>query len=345
MINSFVHGTQGVPEFNTPVGLKPRVVNYQVNDICNARCVMCHVWKRQRGPELSPDGFGSLLSDDFFREVRHLGITGGEPTLRSDLERYYDVALRVLPNLQGGHFITNGFSQAKALRIFSKVKTSYSARGVSFGGMVSIDGVGVVHDAVRGRPNAFARTSGTLFAMRDAGIPVIACCTIVKENVYALHDLLDWARLHGVELRFRMAEFIDRLYVDQTNTHIRKFEPHEVKHLVAFFHYLIHFYETKSEICRTYESILSLLTGGVRLTGCPYQSSQAISIDCEGRFSHCAPKGIPHALGRVPGLEVLRFEPDRRKLLVNSYSQYIHDYHSAWSPTESKERLINTVSR
>ncbi len=337
-------GAENHLKFSTPTSLKPQVINYQVNDICNARCVMCNVWMRQVAIQQTPDSFSLLLSDEYFSEVRHLGITGGEPTLRPDLEQFYENALKVLPNLQHGHFITNGFSQARALEAYCKVKAVYAARGASFAGMVSIDGVGNVHNLIRGRQNAFVHASVTLFALREAGIPVIACCTIVKENVYALHDLLDWAKLHGIELRFRMAEFIDRLYVDQSNTHIRAFEPHEVKHLVAFFHYLIHFYETKSEICRTYESILSLLTGGVRLTGCPYQSSQAISIDCEGRFSHCSPKGIPHSLGSMPGLEVLKFEPDRKKLLEKHCSQCIHDYHFDWSPNESMKRASNALS-
>ena len=340
----FDFGSGNYPEVNTPVSEKPKIINYQINDMCNSRCVMCNVWMRKRCPELSPDAFRTLLSDDLFNEVRHLGISGGEPTLRSDLDQFYKIALNVLPNLQGGHFITNGFNQNRALEIFSKVKRVYTSRGISFGGMVSLDGVGEVHDSVRGRQNAFVRTTSTLLSLRDAGISVMACCTVVKENVYALHDLLDWAKLNGIKLRFRIAEFIDRLYVDRTNMHIRSFEPHEVKHLVAFFHHLIHFYETESEVCKTYESILSLLTGGVRLTGCPYQSYQAISIDCEGRFSHCAPKGIPHAFGRIPGLDLLRFESDRKHMINKHCSQCIHDYHSDWSPSESAQRARSVIA-
>jgi len=330
--------------FTTPVQLKPRAINYQVNDICNARCVMCNVWMRQRVKELTPDGFRALLSDEFFSEVQHLGITGGEPTLRSDLDRYYEAALDVLPKLRGGHFITNGFSQATALALFRKVLSTYAARKVSFGGMVSLDGVGVIHNRVRGHHRAFDRATGTLFALRGAGIPVIACCTIVKENVYGLHELFDWSKQHSIGLRFRVAEFIDRLYVDGSNRQIRSFEPREVKHLVAFFHYLVYFYETNDEVRRTYHSILSLLTGGVRLTSCPFQTSQAINIDCEGRFAHCAPHGTPHPLGRMPGLEVMRFERDRAKLLQKHCPQCIHDYHADWTPTVAAQRRANDIA-
>lgn len=325
-----------------PASMKPRVINYQVNDICNARCVMCHVWKRRRGPELSPPMFGRLLGAPYFDEVRHLGITGGEPTLREDLADFYFAALDALPRLQGGHFITNGFSPRRALATFAGVRDRYAASGVSFGGMVSIDGLEEVHDRVRGRPTAFARASRTLFGLRDAGIPVLACCTIVSDNVYGLHDLLDWGQRHDIRLRFRVAEHIDRLYVDHSNVHIRTFDLAALKHLVSFFHFLLQTYEHEEAIRRTYASILSVLTGGSRKVGCPYQSPSAISIDCEGRFAHCAPRGIPHPLGAEPGIDILKREPDRKLLIAAHCSSCIHDYHADWSPGETAWRLRST---
>lgn len=203
---------------------RPKVINYQVNDVCNARCVMCFIWKNRKRDELEPAQFGALLANEFFSEVEHLGITGGEPTLRPDLAEYYLAALERLPNLRGGHFITNGFSTARALETFPRVRDAYAARGVGFAGMVSIDGVGQVHDRVRGRIGSFRRSERTLLALRDAGLQTIACCTIVRANVYGLHDLLDWGRNHGVYVRFRVAEFIQRLYNDAATDQIRAFD-------------------------------------------------------------------------------------------------------------------------
>lgn len=340
--NDFVRSCELDLEVNN--SCKPQVINYQINDICNARCVMCNVWRRQRGPELSPDEFRTLVSKKYFSETRHIGITGGEPTLHPDLNQFYEIALEVLPNLRGGHFITNGLSRARATATYCNIATAYNARGVSFGGMVSIDGVGQIHDMVRGCNNAFEQSAGTLFDLRDAGIPVIACCTIVKDNVYGLHDLLDWAVLNGIELRFRIAEFVRRLYVDRSNSQIRAFEFREVKHLVAFFHHLIHFYEKKEDIKKTYASILSLLTDGERLTSCPYQNARAINIDCEGRFSHCAPHGNPYILGKRPALGVMRFEKERKRLIETHCSHCIHDYHADWSPFELIQRSRNALA-
>ncbi|MEJ0063338.1 MAG: polysaccharide pyruvyl transferase family protein [Alphaproteobacteria bacterium] len=318
--------------------MKPRVINYQVNDVCDARCVMCNIWMRERGPELTPGQFARMLSDDLFTEVKVLDIANGEPTLKEDLDRYYEAALDALPNLREGRFITNGFSSSRALPMLAKVHAAYAAKGVSFSGMVSIDGIGAVHDRVRGREDAFARATETLFGLRDAGIPVIASCTIVKENVYGLHDLLDWGAENNIHVRFRVAEHIDRLYVDSSNAQIRSFDVQETKHLVAFYHYLIHFYETSEEIRRTYHSILSLLTGDIRLVGCPYQNATAINIDCEGRFAHCAPRGAPHPLGHNPSLDLMRYEHERAEIVEKHCPSCIHDYHAEWSIPETGKR-------
>ena len=314
------------------IPVRPKVINFQVNDICNARCVMCFIWKNKRSRELSPAEFGAMLRAPFFSEVEHIGITGGEPTLRSDLAEFYLAALETLPGLKGGSFITNGFSPTRAIEIYGRVADIYSSAGVSFTGMVSIDGVGKTHDKVRGRSGAFSRATRTLFALLDKKIETIACCTIVRENVYGLHELLEWGTRNGVYIRFRVGEFINRLYNESADDQIQAFDEQHIKHLVAFFHLLLAEYETAEPIRRTYSSILSRLTGGPRLVKCPYQSSQALNIDSQGRFAHCAPKGTPHRLGPRPRLSLLRHAPERMRILQSHCETCIHDYHADWLP-------------
>ena len=50
---------------------------------------------------------------------------------------------------------------------------------------------------------------------------MIATCTVVRSNVYGLHDLLDWAKDHGVYVRYRVAEFIRRLYNDSCDKEVQ----------------------------------------------------------------------------------------------------------------------------
>jgi polysaccharide pyruvyl transferase WcaK-like protein/MoaA/NifB/PqqE/SkfB family radical SAM enzyme len=321
---------------------KPHVLNFQVNDICNAKCVMCHIWKQKRDHELSPEEFETLIRNPFFAEVEHIGITGGEPTLRDDLPRFYEIALEVWPGLSGASFITNGFLTNKVVRLYSQVNEHYQQHGKVLAGMVSIDGVGIVHDRVRGVAGSFDKATQTLLGLREKGIPVIACCTIVKENVYGVHDLLQWGRDHGIYTRFRVGEFINRLYNLELTEQIRNFDPFERRHLVSFFHLLLAEYEIEEQVKRTYTSILSLLTGGTRSIKCPYQTSRSLNIDSHGRFAYCAPRGKPHPLGANAQASVRRHTLERVQIRLKHCSVCIHDYHAEWAeiPAWSIEQTL-----
>lgn len=308
----------------------PEVLNFQVNDICNARCVMCNIWQNKRGREMSPEEFITLLRQPFFQGVKHIGITGGEPTLRGDLVRFYESLPAVLPEFSGASFITNGFKSADAIATYSQVHRVYASAGKQFSGMVSIDGVGDIHDAVRGRPGSFVKATATLFGLRDAGVPVMAACTIVRSNVWGLHDLLDWARKNGVYVRFRVAEFIRRLYNLENTKEIRVFDAAETRHLVSFYHKLLLEYEKDEAVQRTYTSVLSILTGGERLITCPYQTSKSLNLDTFGRFAVCAPRGQAIELGDDPASSTARV-PERLAIRVRDCPTCIHDYHGTWT--------------
>lgn len=317
---------------------RPEVLNFQVNDICNARCVMCNIWKNKKGPELSPAEFATLLRDQYFQDVKHVGITGGEPTLRSDLPEFYRALLDTLPSLNGASFISNGFKSTEAITAYSSVNQAYLARGKSFSGMISVDGVGAVHDLVRGRTGSFAHATTTLLGLQAARVPVHIACTVVKANVWHLDDLLAWGHQHEIYVRFRVGEFIRRLYNLDATVQIRAFDVAETKHLVSFFYQLLLDYEREPRIRLTYQSILSILTGGKRLTTCPFQTARALNLDSSGRFATCAPCGKPSPLMPNPERHSQR-RWERLRTRLWACPNCIHDYHGEPTERESAHRL------
>lgn len=323
---------------------RPELLNFQVNDICNARCVMCNIWQNKRGREMSPEEFISLLRQPFFQRVKHIGITGGEPTLRGDLTRFYENLPAVLPEFTGASFITNGFKTTEAIASYVQVHRAYSAARKQFSGMVSIDGVGEIHDTIRGRPGSFAKAVATLFGLRESGVPVMAACTIVRSNVWGLHDLLDWARTNGIYVRFRVGEFIRRLYNVKDTKEIRVFDEAETRHLVSFYHKLLLEYERDEVVQRTYTSVLSILTGGKRLITCPYQTSQSLNLDTFGRFAVCAPKGRATALGDDPARSTARVL-ERLTIRARHCPTCIHDYHGNWTVAHREEITRTKVTK
>ncbi len=323
---------------------RPRTVNFQVNDICNARCVMCNIWQRKRDSEMSPAEFAALLSDPFFSDVEHVGITGGEPTLRRDLADFYFVLPQVCAKLTGASFITHGLDSERAFDIYGRVATDYKARGLGFHGMVSLDGIGAVHDRVRGREGAFDRATRTLFGLKELGVDTVACCTIVRSNVWGLWDLLEWT-FNKTYIRFRVGEFINRLGNAGSAAEIRAFDAAERAELICFFETLLHSYETDESVRKTYGSIVSLLSGGKRLTGCPYIRGDAINVDCRGQFAVCAPKGRPLPLADDPQRAVADALQERQHIAAVHCATCIHDYHDDWLPEVNAARLVEAGVR
>jgi sulfatase maturation enzyme AslB (radical SAM superfamily) len=280
---------------------------------------------------MTPDEFAQLLADPYFADLEHVGITGGEPTLKRNLVDYYLVLPPALPKLTGASFITHGLDTDRALAAYAAVAAEYTARGLAFHGMVSIDGVGAVHDRVRGRPHAFDQATRTLFGLKQLGVDTVACCTIVRSNVWGLWDLLEWG-FDKTYIRFRVGEFINRLGNADRRDEIRAFDDAERAELISFFETLIRSYEPNESVRKTYASIVSLLAGGQRLTGCPYRDGAAINLDCRGQFALCAPKGAPHAIGASATLSVMSAETERRTIIAGHCSSCIHDYHHDWLP-------------
>jgi MoaA/NifB/PqqE/SkfB family radical SAM enzyme len=299
---------------------------------------MCNIWRNKRGKELSPGEFTLLLQSPFFQKLQHVGITGGEPTLRGDLVQFYQSILTTLPDLAGSSFITNGFKTVEAIAAYSEVHQAYVAAGKQFSGMVSIDGVGEAHDRVRGRAGSFAKATTTLLGLRDAGVRIHAACTIVRSNIWDIDELLDWGRSNNIYIRFRVGEFIRRLYNLEAKDEIRAFDEAETKHLVSFFHKLLISYEQEERVQLTYQSILSVLTGGERLVTCPYQTSRALNVDSEGRFAVCAPCGQPTPLGASPARSTRRLW-ERLRIRTRACPQCIHDYHGDLTSRESDRRI------
>ncbi|MBC8002347.1 MAG: polysaccharide pyruvyl transferase family protein, partial [Opitutaceae bacterium] len=295
------------------------------------------IWKDGRRETLSIDELRGFLAHPYFAEVSHVGVTGGEPTLRKDLTELYRLLPECLPKLEGASFITHGMQTDRAVENYTQVHQHYLRLNLAFDGMVSIDGVGAVHDQVRGRKGAFDSATKTLLALKERGVPVIAACTIVRSNVYGLHDLLDWGKTNGVYVRFRVAEFIRRLYNEGCSAEVRSFNPRELRHLVSFFHLLLTEYETNETIQKTYRSILSLLTGGDRLIGCPYQKGVAVNVGSGGQVACCAPKGTSFAPASGAGEVHTVLQADREDLARTHCANCIHDYHDDWSESVSVE--------
>ena len=323
---------------------KPKVLNLNIIDSCNSKCTMCNIWKQQEALEISPDQLKTILSDPLFSELTHIGVTGGEPTLREDLPEIYSAIIDVTPNIMGLSIITNAIVQDQVLETIKKIKAICDERNVKFSAMVSIDGVGKVHDSVRGTKGNFETAINVFNVLRkELNIPTSFGCTISKVNAWDADDLLYYARQNNMYGRFRVAETINRLYNHNRGKVIRNFDDDETYNLLLFFEKLKLTFEKNKMYQRTYSSIQNILLGGERLIGCPYHNN-GIVLGSKGQISYCAPKSkdIGNALS-TSALDLYKdnFE-EKERILKENCKSCIHDYHA---PITDKELKIEFKAR
>ncbi|HUW95322.1 MAG TPA: radical SAM protein [Anaerolineae bacterium] len=322
--------------------LRPTTLNLLVNDVCNSRCQMCNIWQRKRDKELTPDELARILGDPLFSRLRYVGVSGGEPTLRRDLPEIYKVLVQRQPRLVGTGIITNAIRAEEVLsRILASAQVCRDA-GVPFNVMVSLDGPGAIHDRVRGRPGNFESAVSVLRHLRDqTDIPLSIGCTITKDNLRHVDEVLDFARAEGVYARFRVAEFILRLYNSDRTETIRNFTDLEAYHLGLFMAKLEYTYEPSQAIRRTYRNLRRMLMeGSKRSIGCLWQTS-AVTLDCRGQLLYCSPKSP--VLGNCledSAQELYRSNIDtRRAIIVDHCPDCLHDYHADPTVGELWERV------
>lgn len=135
--------------------LKPKWLVFMVTDKCNSRCTHCSIW-RQKGIDnpLTPEELEKTLSDSLFKDIREIINTGGEATLRTDLEEIFLAEHKALPkaNLQ---LSTNALIPQRTIDLAKALLK----RDIPLSIGISLDGVGEHHDKVRGVKGNFERVN------------------------------------------------------------------------------------------------------------------------------------------------------------------------------------------
>jgi len=145
----------------------PRVLMFSVTYRCNAKCKMCNIWDMESGPDLSVSDLDRILSDQFLAySLQFVNLTGGECFLREDLVDLVKVLVDRCPNLITIELASNGFLTDRILKATGKMIAATLPSNIMLSIGLSFDGVGPVHDEVRGVPGGFERMVETLERLR-----------------------------------------------------------------------------------------------------------------------------------------------------------------------------------
>lgn len=160
-----------------------------VTRACNSRCRTCGIWCLEPASpgtsgELSLAQYESLFASIGPGRVYFLNISGGEPTLREDLERIVEAGLEHLAPAHV-HLPTNGLEpgivEEKVRAVLRVLEGSSAVLSVK----PSLDGIGPLHDSIRGVEHNYERVRETLdrlLALRSAhrGRLEVGCGTVLS---------------------------------------------------------------------------------------------------------------------------------------------------------------------
>lgn len=165
-------------------------IDLYLTNRCNLSCNFCSVEARRDMAELPLGKIQSIILEAKQYGLKELHLTGGEPTLRDDLELIVDFAVNHGLNVR---LITNG-----TYLTYARLKTLYSLGLRSI--MISLDGLEKYHNSVRGC-GSFQKTMQTISnAISLSGMTVRVNSVAWRDNVMDIEELLTLLNSMGVHI-------------------------------------------------------------------------------------------------------------------------------------------------
>jgi MoaA/NifB/PqqE/SkfB family radical SAM enzyme len=147
---------------------KPSRLGFKVTSRCNARCIMCPIWRTEKSvKELTLSEIREIISSPLFDSLESVILTGGEPTMREDLAEIAEVILDARPKTERLAINTNGLEPSRVTQQVKDVSSLSHSRAAEFTVCISVDGYGATHEKIRGVPHAFERVTETIRLLKE----------------------------------------------------------------------------------------------------------------------------------------------------------------------------------
>ena len=163
---------------------------------CPMQCKMCNIWANPTKPS---EEFAPELLEKLPR-MHSVNITGGEPFIREDIEEIVKILRKKTDRIV---FSTSGWFSDRILALAKKYP--------DLGFRISIEGLSVKNDELRGRQGGFDKGLRTLLELRRMGVKDIGFGITVSNNNSG--DMLDLYELNkNLKMEFATASFHNSFY-------------------------------------------------------------------------------------------------------------------------------------
>ncbi len=157
-VKGVVYGAKNLILRATSESLRPKWLWFGITDKCNSRCIYCNIWHKKPAKDvLTPEEIEKTLSDPIFGDVEYILNSGGESTLRRDLEDIILAEHKALPKARI-QLSTNGLLPDRVINVVKSAIT----HNINIDVGTSLDAIGEEHDSIRGVKGNFKKVDWLL---------------------------------------------------------------------------------------------------------------------------------------------------------------------------------------
>ena len=184
---------------------------------CNSHCATCGIWNSKPEPELNTETWARFFKDKLVRKAKGIEITGGEPTLRSDLP---DIIASAYENCLKAEVRigTNCILPDRAIELAD----TFKRKGIYFS--VSLDGIGELHDQIRGVEGNYEKVMQVINYVQQlrsegypTGVGASICVSILNvTKIPELTNLLD-----KLQVPYQLTPYLKTVYGHFSSSRLR----------------------------------------------------------------------------------------------------------------------------
>ncbi len=165
VVKNLIKGTFQIAASKT-IGRPPKLYGlfFEVTDACNSRCKHCDIWRQKPTPNpLTVKEVERIFQNPFFKDLKEVIISGGEPVLRPDLA---ELIITMSKHIRPDALISLSTNGLLPERVIKTTKAMVENKINTIVG-VSLDGIGEKHDGIRGVKGNFEKVDFLLHQLID----------------------------------------------------------------------------------------------------------------------------------------------------------------------------------
>ena len=176
---------------------------------CNLKCKMCNIWQNPNPSDISLDYLNNIQG------LKYINLSGGEPFLQKNLT---DIIKKLKENNPQSNIIisTNGYARDLIVKSMEEIITIAPQIGVR----VSLDGIGDLHNKIRGINDAYEKAIDTVRSLKKIGLNNLGIAfTLMPDNSDQIRKMYDLSKELDVQFSISSVQNSD-IYFNKSNNNL-----------------------------------------------------------------------------------------------------------------------------